>query len=77
MNTEQLTKCGMPHKYVPPCTIWIRLDMEDGIMAASKDPVIDDNTAVTIDRQSGANADAWNGNNIVGNVTDDYKVDWE
>ena len=63
--------------YEPPCTLWMRVELEDVIMAASKDPVVNDDTTVTIDRPKGANgsklAEDGSGNII---ATDDYTIEW-
>ena len=63
--------------YEPPCTLWLRVELEQIIMAASKDPVVNDDTTVTIDRQQGANGSKLaedDSGNIV--ATDDYTITW-
>ena len=62
--------------YEPPCTILTRIELEHAIMAASKDPVVNGNTTVTIDRQEGANDSQWNGSSIVAKPSDDYTIEW-
>ncbi|MCF0186346.1 MAG: hypothetical protein HUJ98_07665 [Bacteroidaceae bacterium] len=61
--------------YEPPCTQWMRVELEDAVMAASKDPVVNGTTTVTIERQEGANGSRWEGNTVA--PTNDYTVDWQ
>ena len=67
---------AMIRGYQPPYTKWMQVDMEDSIMTASKEPVVNDKTTVTIDRQVGANGSKLDdsGNNII--ATDDYTIEW-
>ena len=62
--------------YEPPCTLWLRVELEQIIMAASENPVVIDNTTeVSIDRQAGANGSKLDDSgNIV--ATDDYNIQW-
>ena len=62
--------------YEPPCTLWLRVELEQIIMAASENPVVIDNTTeVSIDRQAGANGSKLDDRgNIV--ATDDYNIQW-
>ena len=62
--------------YEPPCTILTRIALEHAIMAASKDPVVNETTTVTIDRQEGANGSEWNGTSIVAKESEDYTITW-
>mgnify|MGYP004444264849 CR=1 FL=1 len=62
--------------YEPPCTLWMRVELEEVIMAASETPVVNDETTVTIDRQQGANESALDGGNIVAKPSDDYTINW-
>ena len=68
---------AMIRGYQPPYTKWMQVDMEDSIMTASKEPVVNNTTTVTIDRQVGANgsklAEDGSGNII---ATDDYTITW-
>ena len=67
---------AMIRGYQPPYTKWMQVDMEDSIMTASKEPVVNNTTTVTIDRQVGANGSKLDdsGNNII--ATDDYTIEW-
>ena len=63
--------------YEPPCTLWLRVELEQIIMAASKDPVVTDDTTVTIDRQQGADESTLDASgNIVAKSSDDYTINW-
>ena len=62
--------------YEPPCTILTRIELEHAIMAASKDPVVNDNTTVTIDRQEGANGSFWDNTNQKIEASDDFTITW-
>ncbi|MCF0187254.1 MAG: hypothetical protein HUJ98_12300, partial [Bacteroidaceae bacterium] len=54
---------------------WMRVELEDAVMAASKDPVVNGTTTITIERQEGANGSRWEGNNVA--AKDDYNFDWQ
>ena len=60
--------------YEPPCTILTRIELEHAIMAASKDPVVNETTTVTIDRQEGANKSVLEDGNIV--ADNDFTITW-
>ena len=60
--------------YEPPCTLCVRLEMEHGILVASKDPVVNNQTIVTIERQDGANRSVFEGDNVV--ADNDFSVTW-
>ena len=61
--------------YVPPCTIWMRLEIEDVLLVASRDPIFDDRTIVGIERQSDANTSKWEGNNVI--PDEPFDMTWE
>ena len=62
--------------YEPPCTLCVRLEMEHGILVASKDPVVNNQTVFAIDRQEGENGSIKDGSgNIVAN--NDFNFDWQ
>ena len=67
---------AMIRGYEPPCTQWMRVELEDAVMAASKDAVVNDDTTVTIDRQGGANESTLDGNNIIAKPSEDYSINW-
>ena len=60
--------------YEPPCTLWMRVELEHGILVASKDPVVINQTIVTIERQDGANRSVFEGDNVV--ADNDFSVTW-
>ena len=62
--------------YESPNTQWVRVDMDETLMAASDDTVVDDKTEISIDRQEGAQASKLDDN---GNVVADggYTVGWQ
>ena len=62
--------------YESPNTQWVRVDMDETLMAASDDTVVDDKTEISIDRQEGAQASKLDGK---GNIVADggYTVDWQ
>ena len=62
--------------YEPPCTILTRIELEHAIMAASKDPVVNETTTVTIDRQQGANGSVWDSTNQKIEASDDFTITW-
>ena len=66
---------AMIRGYEHPCTLWMRVELEDAVMAASKDPVVNGTTTITIERQEGANGSRWEGNNVA--AKDDYNFDWQ
>ena len=47
-----MMKTDMKKRYIKPEVSLTRIEIESGFMAASKDPVKDDNVNVTIDRQT-------------------------
>ena len=47
-----MMKTDMKKRYLRPEVSLTRIEIESGFMAASKDPVKDDNVNVTIDRQT-------------------------
>ena len=60
--------------YEPPCTLWMRVELEDAVMAARKDPVVNSETTVSIERQSSAQSSKLDGGNVV--VENPYDVSW-
>ena len=62
--------------YEPPCTLWLRVELEDIVLAASKDAVVNSSTEVSIERQTGANSSAWDKDNNKVVANDDYSINW-
>ena len=62
--------------YEPHCTILTRIELEHAIMTASKDPVVNDKTTVTIERQEGANGSFWDSTNQKIEASDDFTITW-
>ena len=67
---------AMIRGYEPPCTLWTRVELDDVIMAASKDAVVNGSTEVSIERQTGANSSAWDDTNKKVVANDDYSINW-
>ena len=47
----RMMKTDMKKRYLKPEVSLTRIEIESGFMAASKDPVIDENVDVTIEKQ--------------------------
>ncbi|MGM9740769.1 MAG: hypothetical protein ACI3ZP_09220 [Candidatus Cryptobacteroides sp.] len=47
----RMMKTDMKKRYIKPEVSLTRIEIESGFMAASKDPVKDDNVKVTIEKQ--------------------------